>query len=86
MPDSEKPVLLYALTTCGHCRNTKKFLDKCGIDYDCVNVDQTKGEEREELVKKVKEVNPRLTFPTLVIGDTVIVGFKKDDIKEALGI
>ena len=52
MSESTKPVLLYALTTCGHCRNTKKFLEKCGIDYDCVNVDQTKGEEREALVKK----------------------------------
>ena len=82
----EKPVLLYALTTCGHCRNTKKFLDKCGIDYECVNVDQTQGDERKEMIAKVKEVNPKLTFPTLVIGGKVIVGFKKDDIKEALGI
>ncbi len=81
-----KPVLLYALTTCGHCRNTKKFLEKCGIDYDCVNVDQTQGDERKLMIAKVKEVNPKLTFPTLVVGDKVIVGFKKDDIKEALGI
>lgn len=80
------PVRLFALTTCGHCRNTKKFLDKCSVDYDCVDVDLTHGEEREAVIEEIKKYNPHLSFPTLVIGDKVIVGFRENEIKEALGL
>jgi hypothetical protein len=34
----------------------------------------------------VKKWNPNCSFPTIIIGDKVIVGFKKDEIKEALGL
>ena len=83
---TDTPVKLYALSTCGHCRKTKKLLDDNGVGYDCVNVDQTQGEEREAMVEEVKRYNPRCTFPTLLVGDTVIVGFREEEIKELLGI
>jgi len=35
-------------------------------------------------LEKVKQVNDRVSFPTTVIGDDVIVGFKADRIKKAL--
>lgn len=79
-------VMLYALSTCIHCKNTKEFLDKCGVDYDCVHVDQLEGEERKAAIEEVKKVNPGCSFPTVIIGDKVIVGFKKDEIKEALDL
>jgi len=78
------PVKLYALSTCGHCKNTKRFLDELNVDYDSTEVDLTSGEERKALIEEIKQVNPGLTFPTLVIGSTVIVGFKEQEIKEAL--
>ena len=31
-PISEKPIM-YALTTCQHCKNTRKFLDANNVDY-----------------------------------------------------
>jgi glutaredoxin len=34
----------------------------------------------------VKKLNPNCSFPTIIIGDKVIVGFKEDEIKEALGL
>ena len=77
-------VKLYALSTCIHCKNTKAFLDECGTKYDCVYVDKLEGEERKKVIEEVKEINPSLSFPTLIIGDKVIVGFKKDEIKELL--
>ena len=58
---------LYALSTCVHCKNTKKFLDKLGIDYEAVHVDLLQGKEREDAVRKIKECNPDLSFPTLVV-------------------
>lgn len=83
---TDKPVKLYALSTCSHCRNTRKLLDSCNVKYDCVEVDQCPKEEREAVLDEVRKLNPQCSFPTLVIGDKVIVGFKEDEIKEALGL
>lgn len=80
------PVKLYALSTCIHCKNAKEFLDQCGIDNDCVDVDKLAGEKRKELLEEIRRINPECAFPTIVIGDKVIVGFKKEEIKEVLGI
>lgn len=78
-------VKLYALSTCIHCKNTKAYLDQCGSDYDCVFVDQLTGEERKRIIEEVKKLNPAVSFPTMLIGDTVIVGFNKEKIDQALG-
>ncbi len=83
MPDPD--IKLYALSTCIHCRNTKQLLSDCKVDYDCVEVDKLSGKEREDIVAEIKQYNPALSFPTLIIGDKVIVGFKKDDILKLLG-
>lgn len=77
-------VKLYALSTCGHCKNAKRFLDEMNVDYDATEVDLTSGEERQTLIEEIKQVNPSLTFPTVVIGSKVIIGFKEQEIKEAL--
>jgi glutaredoxin-like protein NrdH len=79
-------VKLYSLSTCSHCKDTKEFLDQCGVNYDCVDVDKLDPEQRPIFLEKIKKINPECTFPTLVIGDKVVVGFKKDEIKEDLGI
>jgi len=83
---AQPPVKLYALSTCGHCRSTKKLLEDCHVEYDCVEVDMCTGEERQAILDEVRELNPNCSFPTIVIGDTVIVGYKEAEIKEALGL
>ncbi|KMY65700.1 glutaredoxin [Desulfocarbo indianensis] len=79
-------VMLYALTTCSHCRNAKKLLDENDIAYDILEVDLTQGDERTAAIDAVKKYNPSCTFPTLLIGEKVIVGYRENEIKEALGI
>ena len=79
-------VMLYALTTCSHCKNTKTLLDENNIQYDCLEVDLTQGDEREAAIDEVKKHNPSCTFPTLLVGDKVIVGYRENEIKEALGL
>jgi glutaredoxin-like protein NrdH len=79
-------VKLYALSTCSHCKDTKDLLNQCGVDYDCVDVDQVAPEKRKTLLEEIKKINPDCTFPTLVAGDKVIVGFKEAAIKEALDL
>ncbi|MGA2401797.1 MAG: glutaredoxin family protein [Syntrophobacteraceae bacterium] len=79
-------VKLYALSTCGHCKDTKEFLDKCGVEYDCVHVDQLEGDERRQLLDEIKKANPGCAFPMLLIGSKVIIGFKREEIREALNL
>ncbi len=83
---TDKKVKLYTLSTCSHCKSTKKLLAECTIQYDFVDVDLLEGEERKAILEDIKKVNPRCSFPTLIIGDKVIVGYKEKDIKEALGL
>jgi glutaredoxin len=79
-------VFLYALSTCGHCRNTKKLLDSNNIKYDYVDVDLLPREEMNKTIEEVRKVNPQVAFPTVIIGDKVIVGYREQEILEALGL
>ena len=83
---SQPNVTIYSLSTCSHCRATKKFLGECTIKYEFIEVDKLEGEERKAIIADVKKFNPRCSFPTIIIGETVIVGYKEKDIKEALGM
>ena len=83
---SDNPVKLYSLSTCSHCKSTKKFFSNCTVMYDFVDVDLLEGEERKAILEDVKKFNPKCSFPTIIIGDKVIVGFKEDQIREALGL
>ena len=82
----EKQVKLYTLSTCSHCKATKKFLGDCNVQYDFVDVDLLMGEERGAVLKEIRRLNPLCSFPTITIGDQVIVGFKEEKIREALGL
>ena len=83
---TEKEVKIFSLSTCSHCKSTKKFLSDCTVKYDFVDVDLLEGDERKAILEDVKKFNPKCSFPTVIIGDTVIVGYKEDKIKEALGL
>jgi glutaredoxin-like protein NrdH len=80
----KEKVMIYSLSTCSHCKATKRYLTECKVQYDFTDVDLLQGEERRAILEDVKKFNPACTFPTIVIGDKVIVGFKEDEIKEAL--
>lgn len=82
----QPPVKLYTLSTCSHCKATKKFLDTCSVKYEFDDLDLLKKEEREKILEEVKKLNRDCTFPTILIGDKVIVGFKEKEINEALGL
>lgn len=79
-------VKLYTISTCSHCKSTKKFLDECTVQYEFTDVDLLEGEERATILEDVRKINPRCSFPTIIINDTVIVGFQEDKIREALGL
>ena len=77
-------VKLFSLTTCSHCKAVKELLKRYDHPVDVVNVDRLDKDERGKVLKEVKQYNARVSFPTTVIGDEVIVGYKADQIKKAL--
>ncbi|MCX8173619.1 MAG: glutaredoxin family protein [Thermoplasmata archaeon] len=80
-------VLIYALSTCGWCKKTKQFLKDNGIEYSYVDVDLLQGDERDKIVKEVERWNPSLSFPTIVINDSLcVVGFDERKLRETLKI
>lgn len=82
----QPPVKIYTLSTCSHCKSTKKFLDKCNIQYEFTDVDLLSVEEKNLIMEDIRKVNPDCSFPTIIIGDKVIVGFEENKIKKALGL
>ncbi|MHA2427374.1 MAG: glutaredoxin family protein [Candidatus Hermodarchaeia archaeon] len=80
-------VLLYALSTCGWCKMTKAWLVDNSIAYEYVDVDKLEHAEKEVVNKDIKSRGGRIAFPTVIIDDkTIITGFKKDKLTEALGL
>jgi glutaredoxin-like protein NrdH len=80
------PIKIYTLSTCSHCKATKKLLGECGVQYEFEDVDLLDGDERKTILEEVRKFNPQCSFPTILIGDKIIVGYKEDEIKEALGL
>jgi glutaredoxin len=82
----ETSVKIYTLSTCVHCKAAKKFLDDCGVKFDFQDVDLYSAEEQSALIEEVRKFNPGCTFPTIIIGNKIIVGFREQVVREALGL
>lgn len=79
-------VKLYALSTCPYCRMTKRYLDENDVEYEITEVDLLEGQEKDDVVAEVRRISGGASFPVVVIGDEVIVGFNKVRIKELLSL
>lgn len=82
----QKPVQMYTLSTCIHCKKAKQLLSDCSVSYEFTDVDLVTGEEREAVLEDVKKFNPECSFPTIIIGGEVIVGFDEPRIRQVLGL
>ncbi len=82
---NEHHVAFYGLSTCIWCRRTRQFLESEKVEFEYVYVDLLHGQEREETVTTIKQWNPSVSFPTIVVDDErCVVGFKPDKLKEVL--
>ena len=77
-------IILYALSTCHWCRQTKKLLGELGVQYRYVDVDSLVGEDKDRTREDVTRWNPACSFPTIVINKKCIVGFDEEKIRKAL--
>ena len=83
--ENKGKIMLYALSTCGWCRKTKELLNELGVEYEYIYIDLLEDQDKDTVIDEVKKWNPSRTFPTLVIDDKCIVGFKENEIREAIG-
>lgn len=85
--NKKNKVFLYALSTCAWCKMTKQFLKDNDIEFEYVDVDKCDDEDLDKIKKDVLSKGGSLSYPITIVNDkTLINGFRKDKIKETLGI
>ncbi len=74
-----KKVKIYSQPTCPDCNNVKAYLDKKGVPYEDINVQ----EDKKAMEEMVRRYGIRVT-PVIVIGDRVMVGFNAPKLNKLL--
>jgi glutaredoxin-like protein NrdH len=83
--NNQHKVTLYALSTCVWCKMTKQYLKDNNIEYEYLDVDLCNPEEKEQARQQILRKGGMLSYPTTIVDDkTLITGFRKDLLKEAL--
>jgi glutaredoxin-like protein NrdH len=78
-------VVLYALSTCAWCKMTKQFLKDNDVEYDYIDVDLCKDEDKQKIREHIQSKGGPLSYPTIIVDDNVLItGLRKDKLKEAL--
>ena len=77
-------IKVFALSTCPYCRQARSFLDERGVAYDVIEVDKLTGQERTDAIDEVKRLSNGTSFPVLVVGDEVVVGYNKSRIQQLI--
>lgn len=76
-----KNVKIYSTPTCPWCIRTKQFLKENNIIFEDFDVGSNQA-VADEMIKK----SGQMGVPVLDIEGTIIVGFDRDKIKQALGL
>jgi glutaredoxin-like protein NrdH len=85
--NNKHKVLMYAISTCAWCKMTKQFLKDNNVEFEYVDVDLTDDEDHEKIRIDIETRGGSPSYPTIIVdGKTLITGFRKDMIKEALEI
>jgi glutaredoxin len=80
-------IKLFALSTCGWCRQTKKFLESIGAEYAYIDTDKLDDEEYKAVKEEFSKWNPKCNYPTVVINDKdCVIGADEKRIKELIGL
>ncbi len=78
-------VTVFALSTCVWCKLTKQFLSDNSVEYQYVDVDLLEEDDKRKVHETIMSKGGSLSYPTTIVDDkTVITGFRKDKLQEAL--
>lgn len=79
--------ILMAISTCPRCDRMKKFLRSNGVsNVVVVDVDLLDKEQKRSHLRFLQPMNPGLSFPSLIVGDLVVIGEDYAGVKEVLGL
>ena len=85
--NSKHKVLVYALSTCVWCKMTKQFLKDNNVEYEYIDVDLCDERDKVKIRQHIQSKGGNLSYPTIIVDDNILItGFRKDKLKEALGI
>jgi glutaredoxin len=79
-------VFMYALSTCPWCRKAKQFFKDKGIPFDYVDYDLQPEDKQEKIMEKMLAISGATSFPVVMIGERVIVGYNPEKYSEILGL
>ena len=84
---NQHKVILYALSTCVWCKMTKQFLQDSDVEFEYIYVDLCEEDEKQKIRQHIQSKGGSLSYPTTIVDDNIVItGFRKDQLKEALGI
>lgn len=73
-----KPII-YTTATCPFCKMAKAFFTEKGVEYEEKDVTHDESLQQEMIGK-----SGQFAVPVIDIGGTIIIGFQKEKIEEAL--
>ena len=74
-------IKIYSTATCPYCEMAKEYFDKNKIQYQSFNV-----AEDEKAAQEMVQKSHQMGVPVIDIDGTIIVGFDKGAIDQALGL
>ena len=77
--DMDAKIIIYGAEWCGWCHEEMHYLDKLGVKYTYKNIDLNPDDARE-----VVEKSQQMGIPVTDIDGTIIVGFDKPRLDQAL--
>lgn len=80
----QNSITIYSLSTCSRCKALIQWLEEINVRFKAVDVDLLEKDEKAEVMKTLKERSSIVAFPISVIGDRVIIGYKKEKILSVL--
>lgn len=78
-------VFMYTLSTCPWCRKTKKYFADHNVPFKYVDYDLQSPQEQQKIEQEMTARGGQLSFPWVVIGDDLIVGWNPAKYDELLG-
>jgi len=83
--NNKHKVLLYALSTCGWCKRAKRFLNDNDVEYEYVDVDLCKMEDKKIIRQDIQNRGGILAYPTVIIDNNrLLTGPSPDKLREVL--
>ena len=81
-----KNVSMYTLSTCPWCHKAKKYFTDHKIPFKYVDYDLQSPQEQERIEEEMKKRGAPLSFPWVLIGDDVVVGWNPDKYGELMAM